>query len=260
MPLWLGAVLMIADAVLLAVLLSRIAVTAPATGIARAARASGFWVAAVLGGLVLWVTLKVQPPIQIAYGRWIGPATSVGRIPEAIAGFGTVLISGLVQEALKLLAILAGVWALRLLARPGEGDAGGSIPAMAAAVPALGAAAGCAFGIVEAIVLVVLPNVRAGQAVISDLAVIERIFAIMFHAGSATMLGVGVAKRKAVIAYGIAALLHGLLNYGIILRALWILDVIQLEVWVAVGSVATLGLAWWWASTLRPALSHESIR
>ena len=175
------------------------------------------------------------------------------RVPEAIAGFGTVLISGLVQEALKLLAILAGIWVLRLLARSGSDGHGGPNLVSASVVPALGAAAGCGFGIVEAIVLVILPNVGAGRSVLSNLAVIERIFVIIFHAGSATILGVGLAKSKTAIAYAIAALLHGLLNYGVILRALWILNVTQVEEWVAVGSVATLAIAWWWASTLRPA-------
>ena len=260
MSLWLAAVLMITDTVLLAVLIAGIKSSAPGIGIARATRLPGFWVAATLGGLGLWVTLKVQPPIQIAFGRWIGQTTATGRIPEAIAGFGTVLISGIVQEALKLIAIIAGVWVLRLLTRPATDGGEGPGPIVAPVVPVLGAAAGCGFGIVEAVVLVILPSVSAGLSVILSLAVIERLFAIVFHAGSATILGVGLAKRKTLIAYGITALLHGLLNFGVILRALWVLDVTQLEVWVAVVSLATLVIAWWWASTSGSAQCSDSAR
>lgn len=98
MSLWLGTVLMIADTVLLAILLAGPKASAPGTGIARVARLPGFWVAAVLGGSGLWVTLKVQPPIQIAYGRWIGQDPFAGESLRRLPGSAPCSLAGLCKK------------------------------------------------------------------------------------------------------------------------------------------------------------------
>jgi predicted outer membrane lipoprotein len=216
------------------VLLARANASSPVRGMAAALKLPAFWVSAVAGGLAFWATMVVQPPIQIGFGRWVARIIAMNTFGEVVSGSGSVLISGIVQEALKLFAILAGILLMRSLSY----------------APFLGTVAGCSFGIVEAIWLVVLPTLRAGQA-LASLGVIERIFAIAFHAASATVLGVGLAKRRGAIAYVLAAFLHGLLNFGVVLKALWILNVVQLEVWVAVGSLVTLAIARRWLSTLR---------
>ncbi len=185
------------------------------------------WWAAVVGGMLSFpVALGIQPTLQKGYLVYIGQAITAMGVPALIADGGLALISGIVQEAVKLLAvfIVFKVGATRL---PGP----------------LGAATGLGFGVIEAFSLVFLPLLGTG---VHPVALVERVFATTFHAGVTFIAAAGLTGglRGAAKGYVIAALLHGMLNYGVILKAHWVLGLLGTEIWVAVGSLLTLGWAW----------------
>jgi hypothetical protein len=185
-----------------------------------------WWLAAAVGGAGLFITLVVQPPIQIAYSRLTAPLIGSALLTRLMIGFGIVLISGIVQEFLKILApaVLARV-----------------TPSLRERAISLGVASGAGFGVVEAIRLVALPLAAVHAA--PALAIWERASAITFHAATGAYLGAGVARSKAVQAYIAAALLHGLLNFGVILQSYMLLDPIGLEIWVSAGAVIAVAIA-----------------
>lgn len=192
----------------------------------RGWRTGQWWLAAAIGGAGLFITLVVQPPIQIAYSRLTAPLIGSALLTRLMIGFGIVLISGVVQELLK---ILAPAILTRLT------------PSLRDRAISLGVASGAGFGVVEAIRLVALPLAAAHVAPV--LALWERAAAITFHAGTGAYLGAGVARGKAVQAYIAAALLHGLLNFGVILQSYMLLDPIGLEIWVSAGAIIAVAMA-----------------
>lgn len=192
----------------------------------RAGRLWQWWLAAVLGGSALFVTLWVQPPLQLFYTHITAPLASGPLLTRLMIGFGVVLISGVVQEALKLVAPAF----LTRLDR-----------SLRSRAVALGVASGAGFGVVEAVKLVALP--LASAHTLPALAVWERAAAIAFHCATGAYLGAGVARGRALEAYAAAALLHGLVNFSVILQGLALLDPVGLEIWVSACAVIALAMA-----------------
>lgn len=185
-----------------------------------------WWLAAVIGGAGLLVTLIAQPPIQIAYARLFATFAASPLTMQLLIGFGVVLISGLVQELLK---IIAPAVLPRLM------------PALRDRTLAIGLASGVGFGIVEAIRLVALPLSVAHVA--PFIAIWERAAAITFHAATGAYLGAGVARGRAWQAYLGAAFLHGLLNFSVILQGYLLLGAVAGEVWVSAGAIIAVAMA-----------------
>jgi len=76
----------------------------------------------------------------------------------------------------------------------------------------------------------------------------ERFFVVGFHISAAALAGYGLAKGKGWQFYLLAAVLHGILNYAVVLLFKEYITLVQLEVWVAVVAVlvaaAVLILRW----------------
>lgn len=192
----------------------------------REGRLWQWWLAVAIGGVGLFLTLWVQPPLQLLYTRITSPLAAGPLLTRLMIGFGVVLISGVVQEALKLAAPA-------LLARFDR--------SLRSRAPALGAASGAGFGVVEAVKLVALP--LAAARIMPALAVWERAAAIAFHCATGAYLGAGVARGRTLEAYVAAALLHGLVNFSVILQSFALLDPVGLEIWVSACAVIALAMA-----------------
>lgn len=186
------------------------------------------------------LTLAAISFIQYPLQTWLHDAIGLPPLmPWPLhVGILATLITGLVQEGAKLLVPLAYF----KLKRP-EG---------AKLALIIGAIAGAGFGIFEA--QWALNSLFAWgwnwswvQAFGFEalLGFWERFFAVAFHIGATAIAVYGLYKGKWWQFYLLAALLHGFLNYGIVLAGNELLTSLQLEIWVAVVALATVGFALW---------------
>lgn len=197
------------------------------------------WVVAVVSAFLTLLAISfVQIPLQL----WVGEAEvhfwdqSVLYEWIMLAAVPSILLSGLVQEGVKMVPMVFWWW------RGGRNIS----PRMGLAI---GAVAGAAFGIFEA-VWAIDRMFGAGwtiQALQTDgfLGIAgfwERFFAIALHTGASALAGYGLAKGKGWQFYLIAAGLHALMNYGVVFLQKGYFTVVQLEVWAAV--VAIIVTAW----------------
>ncbi len=167
---------------------------------------------------MLPLTLEVQPFLQAKYSQGIAHPLMDRGLTIYIAMVGTFALSGIVQEFLKWLPI----YAYRLIART---------KANYRKIIAVGLAAGLGFGWWEAWWLF-----KSGFGIIpfSFWAYFERFFAIMFHSASAVILAHGVATHRSGRFYALAAFLHGLGNYTILLTRQNLISTTQLEILIAI--------------------------
>ncbi len=190
------------------------------------------------------LTLAAVSFIQIPLQIWIGDAlnhfwsedTLLGWI--LLAGIPAVLISGLVQEAAKLLPPLVCFrWR-----RPGE----------AKLALIVGAIAGAGFGIFEA--QWALNTIFASGwswatfelfGFNALLGFWERFFSVAFHIGATAIAAYGLFQGKVWQFYLLAVFLHFALNYGILLVQAGHLTALQAEIHIAVLALVTVGLALW---------------
>jgi hypothetical protein len=196
------------------------------------------WPALILGAAVFAPSIAwVQSPLQYTTGDLLVKALGAAslRANLLLAGIPQVLESGLVQEAAKLLVIVVLLLALRL--RGGR-------------LVLVGAAVGAAFGAFEAAWTFGLMFASGWTTDTFQLlgpmafvGFVERFFAVAFHAASGTILGYGLQRGRAGWYYGLAALLHGLVNYVAILMQVRAVDAVGSEVWVGVTSLLTFALA-----------------
>jgi len=143
----------------------------------------------LIGGGLLMLTLIIQPPVQVALGRGVSNLAA----KALIAG----LIAGLIQEGLKLIAIV------KLYS--------GSIRQ--------GFYIGFGFGLAEwgltlvftGIVLVL--GLQSIDPLIGFFGAIERISSIIFHTASATLLACFVALRQVWKGYILISLFHGAIDW-----------------------------------------------
>jgi RsiW-degrading membrane proteinase PrsW (M82 family) len=154
-----------------------------------------------------------------------------------------VLVSGLVQEAVKSLPVAIWWWSSGRTLTPRMGLM-------------IGAASGAGFGIFEAI----WSNGGTFVAGWTTQAITQfgfdglapfwiRFFAVGFHIAASALVGYGLTKRKWWLYYLIASIFHGLVNYSSVLSAYftyinevtWFKNV-QLEIYIAV--IAVIVAAW----------------
>ena len=190
------------------------------------------------------LTLAAVSFIQIPLQTWIGEAlnhfwsedTLLGWI--LLAGMPAILLTGLVQEAAKLLPPLVYMrWR-----RPKE----------AKLALVIGAIAGAGFGIFEAqwaLNTIFAAGWSWGTVELLGFQALlgfwERFFAVAFHIGATAIAAYGLFKGKWWQFYLLAAFLHFVLNYGILFVQAGYLTVLQMEIYIAVGALVTIGLALW---------------
>lgn len=190
------------------------------------------------------LTLAAISFIQIPLQTWSGQALNHFWSEETLldwillAGIPAVLLSGLVQEAAKLLPPLFYMkWRQ---------------PKEAKTALVIGAIAGAGFGIFEAqwaLNMTFAAGWTWGTVELLGFeglfAFWERFFAVAFHIGATAILAYGVFKGKWWQFYLLAALLHALLNYSAVLLLGGYLTALQAEIYIAVVALVTVGLALW---------------
>jgi len=147
----------------------------------------------------------VQTPLQLAFYTSVSRAISpfwLGANPWFLP-LGIALLAALCQESARLLAIL-------LARRAWQRDA----------LTRLGAIVGAAVGGFEA--AMVLGAIPPAALHLASLAVLERVGAVAFHTGSGALIGLGLGRGRAPLAFGAAVALHlvvdflaAALSYGI---------------------------------------------
>jgi hypothetical protein len=199
------------------------------------------WLIGIVSAFLTWIAIAfVQIPLQ----SWTSDLLQVFWPPLVInhwllyASIPSILLSGIVQEASKIAPVLLWKW------RRGE------VPVQT--IVLAGAVAGVGFGIFEAVWIhnSVLASGWTWSLVSSHgyTALIpfwERFFTVGFHIAASTVAAWGVAKGMGWRFYLLAALLHGILNYGSVLLQRRLLSGNSVEVYVAVIAVMVTGLALW---------------
>ncbi len=200
------------------------------------------WAALAAGAVIFpisiaWVQVPIQQALSALWMRVLDVA-AVQRWLLAVA-VPSIAASGAVQEGAKFLVAALGLGLLKAPHTPRAGLA-------------LGAAAGAGFGGLEA--FWVFNQVFAsgmtwatvqlyGAAAV--VAFIERFFAVPFHVAAAALAGYGLATGRPWRFLLLAAGLHSLVNYGVILMQAGILNAVTVEVWVAAVAVACVAGALW---------------
>lgn len=203
-----------------------------------------FWMVAVFSA---FLTLLAVTFIQIPLQYWVGQAlyhfwdqlTLFNWL--LLTGLPGILLSGLVQEGAKMVPMVVWWWRSGFDLTPQMGLA-------------IGAIAGAAFGIFEA-VWVHNQMFAAGwtvQALQTDgfLGIAgfwQRFFVVCLHVSASSLAGYGLARGKGWQFYLIASGLHALINYGVIFLQRGYFTITQVETWVAVAAVLTAV----WALLLR---------
>jgi RsiW-degrading membrane proteinase PrsW (M82 family) len=213
------------------------------------------WAWAALVGSALLTLLAitfVQIPLQWWTSQVIYNSFSEQVILDwlLLLGIPTVLLSGLVQEGAKMVPVVVYWWRKGRRITPRMGLV-------------IGAVAGLGFGVFEALWV---HNglfasgwnwslVEAGGAV----ALAEfwgRFFAVAFHIAASALTGYGLAKGWGWQFYLIAAGLHTVGNYSLILAAAGVFGVVGLEIYFTVVASVVAAVALWlrWRKSGEPEL------
>jgi RsiW-degrading membrane proteinase PrsW (M82 family) len=215
-----------------------------------------WWAVALASAILCWTAIAlVQIPLQGVAGAAITRLWDQQAIQRWIllAALPQILLSGLVQEAAKLLPVL---YTWRRGARhlePREGLL-------------LGAIAGAGFAILEA---AWVHNTVFAQGwnwslvqqhgLLALSPFFERFFTVPLHIGLSALTGYGLAKGSGWLFYVLAALVHAAANYGAVLYQLQWLGVAQVEAYGALVSLLlTAALLWLRWRRLRPPLPAGS--
>ena len=192
------------------------------------------WAVAVVSAfLALLAVTFVQIPLQHYVGVALNRFWDQGILIDwlFLAGIPQILLSGLVQEGAKMVPMVFWWWRSNMNISPRLGLA-------------IGAIAGAGFGIFEA-VWVHCRMFAAGwtleaieyDAFLGIAGFWERFFAVGFHTAISALAGYGLAKGKGWQFYLIAAVLHGLINYGVVFFQKEVFTLVQLETYAAVLAV-----------------------
>jgi RsiW-degrading membrane proteinase PrsW (M82 family) len=217
------------------------------------------WAWTILAGsafLTLLAVTFVQIPLQWWTGEVLVHSWSQTTLFDwlLLAGIPTILLSGLVQEGSKLVPVVVYWWRKDKKIDPKMGLV-------------IGAVAGLGFGVFEAVWVHndvfasgwTWSAVQVG-GVVALAAFWERLFAVGFHIAASALAGYGLAKGWGWQFYLIAAGLHALLNYSVVLAAFGLLDTVGLEIYVAVLMALVAAVALWlrWRKSAGPALGEVS--
>jgi RsiW-degrading membrane proteinase PrsW (M82 family) len=199
------------------------------------------WLWAVLVSSA-FLTLAALSFIQIPLQNWTGLALLHFWSQEVLmrwillAAIPQILLSGLVQEGSKLVPVVVYWWRSGKNIDPKLGLA-------------IGAVAGAGFGIFEAQWQhnVIFASGWIWQAVqtggfMALAGFWERFFAVAVHIAFSALAGYGLARGWGWQFYLIAAALHGLVNYNVVLLQAGLFADVHVEIYVAV--LAVLATAW----------------
>lgn len=175
------------------------------------------------GAVAFSLTLNLQPPLQ----NYAGSALANIGASLVVTGAVVVLISGLVQEALKLVAVRLNRFIMR--------DEVDWLP--------LGLAVGFGFGVWEAMRLVALP--LGGEGIWFPLAVLERFSAIGLHIALGFIVAYGLRKQRPWRYYLVAAIWHGAANFWAFLYQGRMLGIWPTEIGIFATSLVALIYASW---------------
>ena len=200
------------------------------------------WAAAAAGAVLFPLSLAwLQAPVELGlhwlWSRLFGAPAADGYLLAVAVPL--VFVAGPVQEGIKVAATALGLRWQRALRLPLAGVG-------------LGAAVGAGYGAMEAFwVLNVMSApgwtwaMAEAQGLAAPLVIVERLFGVAFHAGAAAVAGYGYGAGRLWRHLLIAIALHGAMNLGDVLRQVGLLGAVALEVWVALLSAVTVGLALW---------------
>ena len=194
------------------------------------------WLWAVLAISAILSLLAVgfiQIPLQVLAGRALGQFWSQELLIRwlLLAGIPQILLSGLVQEGSKLVPVV--LWWL------GEEK---NLDVKTGLM--VGAVAGFGFGVFEAIwahnsIFAAGWTWEAVQigGYMALAGFWERFFAVAFHIASCALAGWGLARGWGWQFYLLAAFLHSLLNYSVVLLQTGLFTIVHLEIYAAVVAV-----------------------
>ena len=202
----------------------------------------GLWLVAVVGAFLTWTAIAfIQIPLQTWTGqallhfwdeltltRWLLLAT----IPQ-------ILLSGLVQEAAKLVPVIFYWWRSHWSFSPTFGLIAGAV-------------AGAGFGVFEAVWVHNTMFVSGWtwgavetSGAVALLGFWERFSTVAFHIAVSALAGYGLARRMGWQFYLIASFLHGATNYSVVLVQKGLLTSVQVEIYIAVLAAAITAVALW---------------
>jgi hypothetical protein len=217
---------------------------------------SMFWVVLVISAfLTMLAIVFIEYPLQYWFGqgasKWWNQQTLITWF--LLVGTPGIIISGVVQEAAKMVPIAVWWWRSGKKISPRLGLA-------------IGAVAGASYGVLEAVaahnqIFAAGWTLQAIQ--LNGFTAIagfwERFFAVGFHIAVSALVGYGLAKGKGWKFYLIAAGLHSLLNYaGVVRQYVYFKhgfdSLVQIEAYVAILTLVVTA----WVLILRWVRTDES--
>jgi len=202
------------------------------------------WLWAVLAGsaiISLTAVSFIQIPAQALVGSILGSLFSQEALIAwlLLAGMPQILLSGLVQEGAKMVPMVVWWWRSGKNIDPKLGLA-------------IGAIAGVGFGVFEAVwahcrIFAAGWTLQALQTdgFIAIAGFWERFFAVGLHIAASALVGYGLARGKGWQFYLIAAFLHALMNYSVVLLQKGIFTVVQMETYAAIVAVLVTASVLW---------------
>jgi RsiW-degrading membrane proteinase PrsW (M82 family) len=184
------------------------------------------WVVAIASAIITWTACAfVQHPLVI----WTKQAGDSLWNPDKLqyihlvllVGIPLTLITGIVQEAAKLVPVYFYWWRSKKSFTPLFGLITGAV-------------SGAGFGIFEAIW-----KINNHEIILSGLV------SVIGHTSLTALVGYGLAKRRGWLFYLIAAFLHGLANYAIVLKQNNRLTLTQETIWAVVVLVLIGAVSLW---------------
>ena len=198
-------------------------------------------VLAISAILSLLAVSFIQIPLQVLAGRALGQFWSQELLMRwlLLAGIPQILLSGLVQEGSKMVPVVL-LW----LGEEKNLDVKTGLM--------VGAVAGFGFGVFEAVwahnsIFAAGWTWEAVQigGYMALAGFWERFFAVAFHIASCALAGWGLARGWGWQFYLLAAFLHSLLNYSVVLLQAGLFTIVHLEIYAAVVAVlVTAGALW----------------
>lgn len=202
----------------------------------------GLWGVLAASAFLTWAAIAfIQIPLQQWTGRALLHFWDQSTLMKwlLLAGIPQILLSGIVQEAAKLVPVVVYWWRSQWNFTPKFGLIAGAV-------------SGAGFGVFEAVWVhnTIFASGWTMNSVetygfMALLGFVERFLAVGFHIGVSALAGYGLARRLGWQFYLIAALSHGATNYSVILLQAGLLTAVQVEVYVAVIAVAVTAVALW---------------
>ncbi|HCJ10827.1 MAG TPA: hypothetical protein DHW14_06665 [Clostridiales bacterium] len=215
-----GAVMGVAVLSLLWWIIDRAAWRRVAGGVEKLPTGVAIGAVALLGGILFALALIwIQHPLQMVLRLWI--VATVASTNPVLLLLPTAVLSGVVQEPAKLLAVLVARAQCRRREIPGrEGRRLAGDPAADALL--YGVPVGIGAGALEAAMTLSHALAMAPSAGALLPVFVERASALVFHGSLTGLVAYAWSAGRGWLVLVIAALTHGLLNYVVVLLSTWL--------------------------------------